>query len=249
MPTRLRRRSPPSRWRTRRRSRAARPDGLRRRAPPARAHRIRPHRRRGPRVCGRSPASRASTAAARRAHGRRHHAARLRRTDEPAARAQRPERDAPRSAARSSSSTSGRASSCARWWLQRDARHAVAAHRAHDAVLAQPLRVEPAEGALRARSCTAQNALLRATRSATSATLLHAASKDPAMLIYLDNAQQPQGAAERELRARGDGALHARRGQLHRARRQGSGARVHRLEPRPRHRRVPVPPRACTTTA
>ena len=54
-----------------------------------------------------------------------------------------------------------------------------------------------------------------------------------------------RGAAERELRARGDGALHARRRPLHRARHQGSRARVHRLEPRPRHRRVRVPPRAA----
>ena len=56
------------------------------------------------------------------------------------------------------------------------------------------------------------------------------------MLIYLDSAQNRQGRAQREFRARGDGALHARRGPLHRAGRQGGRARVHRLEPRPRDR-------------
>ena len=55
---------------------------------------------------------------------------------------------------------------------------------------------------------------------------------------------QPQGPAQRELRARGDGALHAGRGELHRARRQGGRARLHRLEHRPRHGRVRVPRRA-----
>jgi uncharacterized protein (DUF1800 family) len=35
--------------------------------------------------------------------------------------------------------------------------------------------------------------------------------RDPAMLEYLDNNQNRKGQPERELRARGDGALHARR--------------------------------------
>ena len=52
---------------------------------------------------------------------------------------------------------------------------------------------------------------------------------------------EPQGHAEREFRARGDGALHARRGPLRRAGHQGSRARLHRLEPRPRHGQVRVP--------
>ena len=56
---------------------------------------------------------------------------------------------------------------------------------------------------------------------------------------------EPQGRAEREFRARADGALHAGRRQLQRARRQGGGARVHRLEPRPRQRRIRLPPRAA----
>ncbi len=48
-----------------------------------------------------------------------------------------------------------------------------------------------------------------------------------------DLARQPlqlQGARQRELRARGDGAVRAGPGQLHRGRRQGSRARVHRLD-------------------
>ena len=44
---------------------------------------------------------------------------------------------------------------------------------------------------------------------------------------------EPQGQAERELRARGDGALHPRRRALHRSRRPRGGARLHRLVDRP----------------
>ena len=50
------------------------------------------------------------------------------------------------------------------------------------------------------------------------------------------------GTAERELRARVDGAVHARRRPLHRAGRARSGACFHRLVARPRDRRIPFRP-------
>ena len=65
--------------------------------------------------------------------------------------------------------------------------------------------------------------------------------------------RQLEGLAERELRARADGAVHARRGQrLHRARRPRAGARADRLplrlEPRNRQRQLPLRPASATTT-
>ena len=78
-----------------------------------------------------------------------------------------------------------------------------------------------------------QNVLLRREALGNFATLLHEVAKNPAMLIYLDNAGS-RGQAPNENFARGDGALHAGRGPLRGARREGSGARLHRLEPRAR---------------
>ena len=49
------------------------------------------------------------------------------------------------------------------------------------------------------------------------------------MLIYLNGAQERRRASERKLRARADGALHARRRQLHRERRSRVGARLDRM--------------------
>ena len=92
-----------------------------------------------------------------------------------------------------------------------------------------------------ARLMYAQNATLRAHALGSFATLLHAASKEPAMLIYLDVAQSRRGQPNEnfarevmELFTLGEGPLHG-------SRHQGSGPRVHRLEPRPRNRAVPVP--------
>ena len=88
-------------------------------------------------------------------------------------------------------------SRCARDWSCAhggcgDARDAVAAHRADDAVLAQPFRVEPAEGALRAAHVPAERHAARHALGNFGA-LLHAAAREPAMLVYLDVAQKPQG--------------------------------------------------------
>ena len=49
------------------------------------------------------------------------------------------------------------------------------------------------------------------------------------MMRWLDLQTEPQGRAERELRPRADGAVHARRRQLHRGRRKRGRAGVHRL--------------------
>ena len=67
--------------------------------------------------------------------------------------------------------------------------------------------------------------------------------KDPAMLDYLDGAQQPKGQAEREFRPRSDGALHPRRGPLHRAGHPAGGQGLHRLGPRQEPAPLPVPSR------
>ena len=48
--------------------------------------------------------------------------------------------------------------------------------------------VEPAESALAPCSCTGRTRCCASTRSAISAMLLHEVSRDPAMVIYLDNA-------------------------------------------------------------
>ena len=59
--------------------------------------------------------------------------------------------------------------------------------------------------------------------------LVREITKDPAMLLWLSGTQNTKCVAERELRARADGALHPRRGQrLHRAGRARAGARAHR---------------------
>ena len=71
-------------------------------------------------------------------------------------------------------------------------------------------------------------------------------TKDPAMLLWLSGVDNAQGLAERELRARADGAVHARRRarRLHRARRARAGARADRLA-----QRLEARPWARTTSA
>ena len=69
------------------------------------------------------------------------------------------------------------------------------------------------------------------TRSAPFDRLLLDVTKDPAMLMWLNGTDNRQGLAERELRARDDGALHARRRPrcVHRARRARASARADRV--------------------
>ena len=85
-----------------------------------------------------------------------------------------------------------------------------------------------------------QNALFRREALGNFATLLKDVARDPAMLIYLDGmrsvARQPNENFARELL----GALHPGRGPLQRGRHQGRRARLHRLDRRPRDRRVPA---------
>ena len=120
-----------------------------------------------------------------------------------------------------------------------DAPDPIAAHRAHDALLAQPLRVEPAEGALHEADVRAerpaQAACGRQLRPAPARRREGPGDGDLSRLGL-----EPQGQAEREFRARGDGALHPRRRALHRSRRPRGGARLHRLVDRPGFGRLPV---------
>ena len=153
-----------------------------------------------------------------------------------------------RNARRSSRSSSGAASSCAAWWVQEmlstpsplTERMTLFWHN-HFVSSQQKVRLArahvPAERDA-ARQCARQ--------------LRHAAARgvEGSRDAHLPRRRaEPQGPAEREFRARSDGALHARRGPLLGAGRQGSGARVHRLEPRARHRPSTCSARASTTTA
>ena len=108
-----------------------------------------------------------------------------------------------------------------------DAAHEPPARRKDDAVLARPLRDGARQGAAAVHGRADQPVPAARARPFPGAALGgHARSRDA------DLARQPrqrEGASERELRARGDGAVRARPGQLHRGRRQGSRARVHRL--------------------
>ena len=142
-------------------ARRAGADGLRRCPPPAGAHGLRPHRRRSSPLRRPDPRAGGDGDPARHAHAGRHGAARLGDGRRPAARAARRERDrggAPRLPA----AQRPRGRGAARVVGAGDARHALAAHRADDAVLAQPLRVEPAEGALRAAHVRAERDAARA---------------------------------------------------------------------------------------
>ena len=56
-----------------------------------------------------------------------------------------------------------------------------------------------------------QNKLLRRLALGSFDTMLHEVTKDPAMLLWLSGTENTKCVAERELRARADGALHARR--------------------------------------
>ena len=129
-----------------------------------------------------------------------------------------------------------RRAAAARLVGQRDAHDAFAADRAHDAVLAQPLRVEPAEGAVRrAHVSPERHAARQRARQFRRPAARHRPRPGDGDLPR--QCAQPQGNAQREFRARGDGAVHAGRRQLQRAGHQGGGTRLYRLEHRPRQRR------------
>ena len=94
------------------------------------------------------------------------------------------------------------------------------------------------------------DAVPRPRRSARSPTCSRAVTRDPAMLVFLNGIDNRKGATERELRARGDGAVHARRRprRLHGDRRARAGARADRLARRldRRHRLGELPLRRAT---
>ena len=74
-----------------------------------------------------------------------------------------------------------------------------------------------------------QNELFRRLATGNWQQLLTEAGKDPAMLVWLDQAQSQKAASERKFRARGHGAVYARRRPLHRARHHRGRAGVDRL--------------------
>ena len=82
----------------------------------------------------------------------------------------------------------------------------------------------------------AQNRTLRRHALGRFPDLLAAVTRDPAMLLFLSLANSDKEAPERELRARADGAVHAR-ARLHRARHPPGGARPDRLPRRLARRR------------
>ena len=93
-----------------------------------------------------------------------------------------------------------------------------------------------------------QNKLLRRHALGSFDTMLREVTEGPGDAALALGHREHEGCAERELRARADGALHARRGQrLHRARRPRAGARAdglrQRLEARRRQRQLPLRPR------
>ncbi len=116
------------------------------------------------------------------------------------------------------------------WWLDRMVRTQPAARRADDARLARLVRHlergrRLAEADARAEPAAAPP---RARQLRPPARLDHRQPRDADLAL---GHRQPQGRAERELRPRADGAVHARRGQrLHRARRPRAGPRAHRLD-------------------
>ena len=95
-----------------------------------------------------------------------------------------------------------------------------------------------------ARLMYAQNATLRANALGSFATLLHAASKDPAMLIYLDIAQSRKGQPNENFAREVMELFTLGEGQYTEQDIKEARARLHRLEPRSRHGHVTCSGRA-----
>ena len=89
------------------------------------------------------------------------------------------------------------------------------------------------EGVGSQRLMLRQNALFRRHALGSFERLLLDVTRDPAMLLWLNGNENTALEPERELRARADGAVHARRRpRLHRARRARAGAGADRLRQR-----------------
>ena len=97
--------------------------------------------------------------------------------------------------------------------------------RAHDARHARLVR-DLVRGCRSQRLMLDQHELLRRHALGPFRQLLLDVTPDPAMLVWLNGVRQRTRLAERELRPRGDGAVHARRRprRLHRGRRPPAGA-------------------------
>ena len=226
--------------------RRLRADGLRRRAPPAGAHRIRRDRRRSPRVRRADRASRRVDALlARRAHDARHAAAGVDRARPT------PLRTAPAATATPEERKAFQQQQVREglelraWWLQEmlatpsplTERMTLFWHN-HFVSSQQKVRV--------ARLMYRQNALLRAQRARQLRRRCCTPCRRIRRCWSTSTTRRTARAAPNENFAREVMELFTLgEGQLQRAGHQGSRARLHRLEHRPRHRRVPVPPRAA----
>ena len=87
-----------------------------------------------------------------------------------------------------------------------------------------------------------QNELFRRLATGNWQELLTLAGKDPAMLIWLDQAQSRKAASERKFRARSHGAFFARRRPLHRKGRHRGRAGADRLVAGPAESGLCLPP-------
>ena len=124
-----------------------------------------------------------------------------------------------------------------------------AAGRAHDARLARLVRDLQRRRRLAAPDAAPERALPQARRSARSRTCCCASRATRRCWSGCRASENTKDAPERELRARADGAVHARRRpRLHRARRARAGARADRVPGRLGRRRraaqLPLRPRA-----
>ena len=96
-----------------------------------------------------------------------------------------------------------------------------------------------------------QNELFRRNALGSFEQLLHDVTQDPAMIVWLNLSENTALESERELRARGDGAVHPRRGprRVHRAGRAPARPCAHRvrlrLERRARDAQLPLRPHSA----
>ena len=103
--------------------------------------------------------------------------------------------------------------------------------------------------------CSRRTSCFRRHALGSFETLALEVTTDPAMLVFLNGIEQPQGPPERELRPRADGAVHARRRprRVHRDRRPRARPRADRLARRldatGRLDELPLRPRPATTPA
>ena len=120
------------------------------------------------------------------------------------------------------------------WWANRMLQTTHPRRAEDGAAVARPLR-DPREQGPRLPQDDAADRPVRAGRHRQPARPDHPGRAEPGDAVLPRRAVQRQGRAERELRPRGDGALHHGRRQLHREGRARMRARVHRVVLRQPH--------------